>query len=234
MIYVTGGVRHKYPQLKKLINDLRLSGQDSLFIVGGILGGRGDMRAMRELSCEANVYPVLGRHEYYAKRIFPLLGDERDVDALPDILDEESTALLMEWIKCGGSTVLTSFMELVGEQRESVVEYLEDFNPYEEIEAGGHRFLLVSSGMRDFDADRSPDDYEEKDFITSEFDFNRTYSREVFFVSGSKPVSKLPGGRPDRVYNKNHHIVLSTGADSGVLLTLRLDDLKVIKTTADD
>lgn len=61
---------------------------------------------------------------------------------------------ILEYQLNGGNSTLEKFRELNSDDREFMIEYIEDFAPYEVVELQNKKtFILVHSGLGDFEPD---------------------------------------------------------------------------------
>ena len=94
-----------------------------------------------------NVYPILGNHDLSAqmvmKSFYRIIGD--------DIIDQMEKGSLLKliagWQLDGGQATIDSIKRFSPEEHEAMIDYLEEFVPYECIEVNGHKFLLVHGGI---------------------------------------------------------------------------------------
>ena len=111
--------------------------------------------------------------------------------------------------------------------KEWVIEYLEEFAPYEEVEVGGKEYLLVHAGLGNFAPDRDPDDYLLSELTLSEPDYERIYFPDKTLVTGHKPTVEINPSYKGKIFRLNGHIALDCGAEYGLPLgCIRLDDGK--------
>ena len=111
--------------------------------------------------------------------------------------------------------------------REGVLEYLSDMSLYEEVEAGGKRYVLVGAGIADFDPDTDLEDYMPEDFISEALDPDRSYFDDATIIAGHTPTYKIDGAENGKIYRGEYGILIDCGAAFGEPLgCLRLEDGK--------
>jgi serine/threonine protein phosphatase 1 len=96
-----------------------------------------------------------------------------------------------------------------------VLEYLEDMSLYEEVEAGGQKYLLVHAGIADFDADTPLEDYMPEDFIGEPLDLETRLIDGVTVVVGHRPTYEIEGAEKGKIYHGNGAIAIDCGAAFG-------------------
>lgn len=228
MIYVTSDIHGMYDKYTALLDKIKLGPEDALFVLGDVADiGPDGIRILADMRYRANIYPVLGEHEFFLKQLLPLFEDADSKEECESILTDENTSIYNYWLMSGGEPTLDGFLQLSSEDRESIIDYLDEFEPYEEVEAGGKSFMLVHAGINGFDPEKEPDDYEEGDFICQPAELSRVYYKDRILVSGHIPNHQLnPGGKAGVIF-KNRQLRIDCGAaQGGKLAAVCLDTLK--------
>ncbi|MCI6772183.1 MAG: hypothetical protein MR567_09510, partial [Oscillospiraceae bacterium] len=183
---------------------------------------------LADMRYRSNIYPVLGEHEYFAKKLLPVFEDADSKEECESLLTDETKGLYDLWMMSCGEPTLEGFLNLSGEDRESIIDYLGEFEPYEQVEAAGRSYVLVHAGINGFDPQKALDDYEEQDFISKPSDLSKVYFKNSFLVSGHIPTADLSKDGKARVISKNHQLRIDCGAyEGGKLAAVCLDTLKV-------
>lgn len=227
MIYVIGDIHGCYEKYQNMLKKLKPGNADSVFILGDVIDyGTDGIKILFDLMYRPNFYPVLGEHEYMAKKILPLANNINSIDELKSALNDDDNQTLECWLKSGGEPTLSDFLALDDEERESIIDYLDEFAPFEEVTAGGRDFVLVHAGIKDFDEEKNLEDYNEEDFITQAADYSKIYFTDKYLVTGHTPtVAFNPNGC--KIYSKKRHLALDCAACYGEkLAAVCLDTLK--------
>ena len=229
MIYVMSDLHGKYEKYKMMLEKLNLQPEDALFVLGDVIDkGEDGIRILADMRYRSNIYPVLGEHEYLAKKLLPVFEDADSKEECESLLTDETKGLYDLWMMSGGEPTLEGFLNLSGEDRESIIDYLGEFEPYEQVEAAGRSYVLVHAGINGFDPQKALDDYEEQDFISKPSDLSKVYFKNSFLVSGHIPTADLSKDGKARVISKNHQLRIDCGAyEGGKLAAVCLDTLKV-------
>lgn len=229
MIYVMSDIHGMYDKYKMMLEKLSLEPEDALFVLGDVIDkGPDGIRILADMRYRANVYPVLGEHEYLAKKLLPLFENADSKEECESLLNEETKSLYDFWLLSGGEPTIEGFLALSGEDRESIIDYLGEFECYEQVEAAGRNYVLVHAGINGFDAGKELDDYEEQDFVSKPSDLSKIYFKNSFLVSGHVPTADLSKDGKARVLSKNHQLKIDCGAcEGGKLAAVCLDTLKV-------
>ncbi|MGN1194255.1 MAG: metallophosphoesterase [Acutalibacteraceae bacterium] len=229
MIYVMSDIHGMYDKYKMMLEKLNLETEDALFVLGDIIDkGSDGIKILADMRYRANIYPVLGEHEYLAKKLLALFEDADSKEECESLLNDETKSLYDFWLISGGEPTLDGFLNLLGEDRESIIDYLGEFEAYEQVEAAGRSYVLVHAGINGFDAQKSLDDYSEQDFVSKPSDLSKVYFKNSFLVSGHVPTQNLSKDGEARVISKNHQLKIDCGAyEGGKLAAVCLDTLKV-------
>ncbi|MCM1365605.1 MAG: metallophosphoesterase, partial [Ruminococcus sp.] len=229
MIYVMSDIHGCYDKYRDMLERLNLTDKDALFVLGDVIDyGDDGIKILKDMMYRTNIYPILGEHEYMAKKLLAQFEKATSVEDCANYIQSEDVSMLEKWLKNGGNPTLEAFLALSEEDRESVLDYLNtEFAPYEEVEAGGRKFVLVHAGIRNFDESKALDEYDEEDFVLESADYDRTYFIDKFLVTGHTPtLSILPNGN-GKVYSKKRHLAIDCAAFfGGRLAAVCLDTLK--------
>ena len=226
MIYVMSDLHGMVDKYKMMLEKLNLQPEDALFVLGDVIDkGEDGIRILADMRYRSNIYPVLGEHEYFAKKLLPVFEDADSKEECESLLTDETKGLYDLWMMSGGEPTLEGFFNLSGEDRD---DYLGEFEPYEQVEAAGRSYVLVHAGINGFDPQKALDDYEEQDFISKPSDLSKVYFKNSFLVSGHIPTADLSKDGKARVISKNHQLRIDCGAyEGGKLAAVCLDTLKV-------
>ena len=133
---------------------------------------------------------------------------------------------LLLWQQDGGAVTLEQFQKLELDERYDLLEYLEEFSLYEEVEAGGKSFVLVHAGLDNFSEERELSDYSLHELIFKPADLERVYFKDRYLVTGHLPTLAEKGNE-GTVMIRNNNISIDCGkVFGGRLAAVCLDDLK--------
>ncbi len=228
MTYIIGDICGNKEKYEKMLEKLNPKDTDAVFVIGNVLCGENGIEILQDMMYRANIFPVLGKQEYYAKKLLPLIAENGSTEKAAENISAEEKALLAEWTKLKCEKTVSDFLSLDEEGREAILDYLSEFAPYEEIEEGGKTFVIASSGIRNFDEDKPLEDYDEEDFIFAETDYMTPYFSDRYLVTGSKPTAMISREFTGKVYSKKRHLAIDCGAlYGGNLAAVCLNPLKV-------
>lgn len=228
MIYVIGdihGCKAKYDEMLEKLNPGEL---DAVFVLGDVIDvGDDGIEILTDMMYRANIYPILGEREYYAKKFLPLIAEKGSAEKALESLDGDEKDELTKWLSMKSEKTIEAFLKLGDEEKEGILEFLEEFAPFEEIECKGKKFILTHAGIRYHD-ERDLYEHEEEDFIFAETDYNKIYFPNAYLVTGHTPTVAIGKEFAGKVYAKKRHLALDCGAAfGGRLAAVCLDTLKV-------
>ena len=210
MTYVISNIHGEFTKFKEMLEKIEFSEDDILYVLGDVVDfGDESMELVCDLSVRTNVYPVMGEHDAMAQRMLSGFDSMLKNGGTPD---PEYIAEMQEWIKKGGGKTLEGFRTLDDDMKEGVLEYLADMSLYEEVEAGGKKYLLVHAGIADYSADSDLEDYMPEDFISESVDPDYQLVDGITLVVGHKPTYEIEGAERGKIYHGEGSIFLDCGA----------------------
>lgn len=241
MIYVMSDIHGHYDHYRAMLDRIGFQDQDVMFILGDVIDrGPDGIKILQDMMVRTNVYPILGNHEYMALTALPWLFQEVTEESV-DRIDTNDFQGVLEWMEIGGDKTIEAFSVLDKEEQSDILEYLKEFSPYELVQAGGKNFVLVHAGLTRFSSDRPLEDYDLSELLFFSPDFDRTYFKNAYLVTGHTLTRVLyameqglsladlsPDQYQDLVFQKNNHIAIDCGLSyGGRLACLCLDNLEV-------
>ena len=228
MTYIIGDICGNKEKYEKMLEKLSPRETDAVFVIGNVLCGEGGIEILQDMMYRANIFPVLGKQEYYAKRLLPLIAEYGSIEKAAQSIGDEEKELLKGWLGTKCEKTVADFLALDEEGQEAILDYLSEFAAYEEITEGGKTFVIASSGIRDFSEDKPLDDYSEEDFVFAETDYMTPYFSDRYLVTGNKPTAMISREFTGKVYSKKRHLAIDCGAlYGGNLAAVCLNPLKV-------
>lgn len=218
MIYVISDIHGCYEQYKKLLEKIHFSDKDELYVLGDVVDrGPEPMKVLWDMMMRPNVYPILGNHDYVALKLLRKLSVEIQEDNAETYLTEEDMMDYMYWIQDGGETTAKAFQKLSAEEKMDILDYLEEFSIYEDLEVNGKRYVLAHADLHDFSEDKDLDDYNLADFILYRADYSKRYFQDenTFLVTGHTPTGLIREDHESLVYQANGHIAIDCGCVFG-------------------
>ncbi len=228
MTYVMSDLHGQFEKYKKMLEKIRFRDSDDLFVLGDVVDrGPEPMKLLLDMSMRRNVFPIMGNHDLTALTILSRLQREITEENVETTLDETLMEGLLLWQEDGGDETIRDFRRLSPDDRAFILEYLEEFAAYDEIEVKGNRFVLVHGGLEDFSPEKPLEDYSLDGLIASRTDYTRAYYPDRYLVTGHTPTGLIDPAYEGKIWRKNRHIALDCGAGfGGPLGCIRLDDGK--------
>lgn len=219
MTYVISDIHGDFDRYEKMLEKINLDeDRDVLFVLGDVIDyGEDSFKILLDMSSRPNVYPILGEHEYMALPLLKKLSEDFSESAIASF-DAETMKNFMEWGKKGGQETVRAFRELDEEDREWVVEYLEEFVPYEEIEVGRKTFVLAHAGIDNYTKSKELDEYDTEDFINFSPDYSIPFTGADYLVTGHTPTVEINPSSKGKIFKLNNHIAIDCGAAYGLPL----------------
>ena len=186
MTYVISDIHGNYEKFQSILSQIKFSDKDVLYVLGDVVDyGDGAMELIADLSVRVNVYPVAGERDFLAARMLQGFSKMLKSGAAPDA---DYIAEMTAWVQDGGQATLASFRELSEDEREGVLEYLEEMALFEEVEVKGKKYVLVHAGIADYDADTDLWDYLPEDFFSEPLDADRALMADTTVIVGHVPT----------------------------------------------
>lgn len=212
--YVISDIHGMYHKFEELIEIIELQETDTVYILGDILDrGEHPIRTVLRLMEMPQVICIAGNHETMAIECLKFLNKEITDQSLEEI-DDQMLDKLITWKYNGGDTTIREFRALDSDMRKEVIEFLEEFELYDELILNGLHYLLVHSGLGNFSPDKEMDEYTLKELVWDRPNYNRKYFEDILLVTGHTPTQLIDENNenPGYIYKKNNHIAIDCGA----------------------
>lgn len=227
--YVTADIHGNYEKYMQAIEAIALKDDDTLYILGDVLDrGKNPIKILKDMMGRRNIVPILGNHEFIAYSILNGLTQDVTEDTL-HLFDVKFLQELQLWLEDGGETTLAEFQSLPKQERQQILDYIKEFELYEEIVCGGVEYVLVHAGLANFSQDKELYEYDLYELISARTDYSKVYYENKILVTGHTPVQNITGGKSTQIYKKNNHIAIDCGCGyGGQLGVLCLDTMEEI------
>ncbi|MBR5535229.1 MAG: metallophosphoesterase [Clostridia bacterium] len=175
MKYVIANLYGDWERYTSVLKGINFKKEDILFVLGDIVdGGNKGIEILKDMMLRENVYPVLGDHDYIAYEVLSGIWDETMEDITAP-LSNDLAERCREWSERGGEGTLDGFAKLSDEDKEAVIEYLEEFALFEEIETEDIDYVLCHSAPESFMTDDDLGNYSARDILSGNVDYERDY-----------------------------------------------------------
>ena len=225
MIYVMSDIHGQYEKYLAMLKEIDLKDEDELYILGDVVDrGPHPIKILQDMSMRANVFPLLGNHDATALYLLKRLNVEVNEENCETQLSAEDMRALAMWLADGGDTTLSEFRRLPIEERQYLLEYLDEFLPYEELTVGDNRFVLVHGGLAGFDPAKGLDEYGADELVWTRPGVDERYWEDRLVILGHTPTQYF--GNKGRMFVTDTWVDIDTGAAcGGSPMLLRLDDM---------
>ena len=229
MYYVMSDIHGEYEKYRKMLELIRLSDRDTLFVLGDVVDrGPQPMEVLRDMMNRFNVYPIMGNHDFLAAYLLDKLNMEITEKNIDNALTTEDMNDILAWLDDGGSTTISGFQKLSKNERQDILEYLSEFAWYETLDVGRKSFILVHAGLGNFRKDKKLSEYtaEELFGIRSNPNVRLFDDPNIFLITGHTPTP-LISGIPE-IYHGANNICIDCGAcfEGGKLACLCLNTMQ--------
>ena len=229
MHYVISDIHGMYDQYIQLLDKINFNENDCLYVVGDVCDrGKHSIKVLQDMMYRDNVYPIVGNHDYMALVMLKKLSKEITEESISDFEDSENLEMMRSWLEDGGATTLHEFIQLDQDDRESILDYLEEFSLYEYIKVNQRQFVLVHAGLSNFAISRDLNDYSLDEMIFERADYSKKYYDNCYLVTGHTPTQLIKEHEnKGYTYKKNNHIAIDCGCVyGGRLAAICLETLK--------
>lgn len=230
-VYVTSDLHGlELEKLKKLLKQANFTEKDWLYILGDVVDRQNDggVEILKWLLSQPNVQLILGNHEAMLLSCEFVFSEitEQNIEQF----SKERMELLMNYMKNGGDVTLKAMKELLKESPETVediLDYLREAPLYETVSIKEKDFLLVHSGLDNFDPQKKLTDYTEDEFIWAWPEIDERYFDDITTVFGHTPTMSYDHMNKGKILKTETWIDVDVGVPYGCApALLRLDDLK--------
>lgn len=223
--YCISNIYGDYEGYATMLRKIKFCDRDMLYVIGNIIDkGNESLKILRDMMMRINVIPIIGSHEYMAVQCLKyLMKCKEHPDKYPD---EAMSRLILDWQYAGGQSTIDEFHKLNKEEQEDIIDYLEEFSLYEEINVKGRDYILVHGGFDNFDPERDPEDYHIDEVVFAVPDYSRIYFKDKTLLTAGELCSSIKNNSvPDRIYKQNNHIAINCGGGNN-LAAICLDNMK--------
>ena len=218
MIYAISDLHGCYDLYLKMLEKIKLTDKDTLYVLGDVIDrGDGGIKILFDMMERVNVVPILGNHDYTCAYLLKRLKTK----ATPQLKE-----IFKGWLEDGGLTTYQEFKKLNDEDKQKIIDYLNSFLVFEEIETQSGKFFLshtvpAKERMDDFD------NIDWRELITGRAEYDKRYFEDKYLVTGHTPTALIDYTSKGKILEINNHIAIDCGAVfNGTLGCICLDTLE--------
>lgn len=229
MTYAMSDIHGEYEKYRAMLEKIRFSPEDTLFVLGDVVDrGPQPVEVLRDMMARDNVYPIMGNHEIITLAMLDKLLVEITEENCETHIDAKLMEHLLDWQMNGGISTIEGFQALDSDARADLLDYMRDFAPCEAVDVGERTFVLVHSGLQNFDERRPLRSYRIEELVQGRHDVHRQYYADpaIHIVRGHTPTPLITGEA--RIYREANNICIDCGAGfpAGRLACICLDTLE--------
>ena len=237
MQYIISDIHGCYDEYIELLKKINLKDSDELYILGDVVDrGPAPIKVLQDMMMRVNVFPIIGNHDFIALIMLRKLNVQITEDNAETHLTDEDLKDYMQWLKEGGKTTVEEFLKLDEDEKEDIIEYIEEFSAYHEINVNDKRYVLVHASLNNFEEDKELDEYLLQDILFNRMDYSKRYfaDEDTYIITGHTPTALIREDGEMLVYEKNGHIAIDCGCVfGGRLAAYCLDTGEVFYVEAD-
>ena len=229
MIYITGDIHGNKDRFHSILDQIRLTEKDTLYILGDVVDRNpGGIELLEEIMQMNNAKLLLGNHEYM---MLHAVVWEKGVS------DNDYFADLNLWYRNGGNVTHDAFRKLKEEDQRRIIAFLRGLPLYFDLTANGKRYRLVhGTSVTRYPAFKrqfpNSNYYRDRvEFAVWERWEKTTYPQKNYtMIFGHTPTCHYQDDFPMRIFKYRKVIGIDCGAGypakyGGRLACLRLDDM---------
>lgn len=228
MYYVMSDIHGEYDKYLAMLDKINFSDNDVLIVLGDVIDrGPEPVKVLKYMSMRQNVYPVMGNHELMALDILRTLLEELTEDNFDTLITDELLEMLTIWQHNGGGITLKKFMEVPKDERLALIDYMDEFEPYQIIDIDDeHTVLLVHAGLGNYYEGKSLRDYNLDELTFERPKLNQKYYDDsLTIIVGHTPTQVISGKA--EIYRSGNVMFIDCGAAyGGRLACLCLDTME--------
>ena len=212
-VYAIADIHGEYDLFMELLDKIALQDTDTLYVVGDVVDrGPHPVKVLQQMMLMPNVIPLAGNHELMAMECLGFLNKEITDESIAS-LEAEMIDNLLVWQKNGSASTLDEFSRLDEEERQDILDYLSEFQLYEQLQVNGQKYLLVHAGLGGYRPDRRLDSYSPAELLWTRADYETCYFNDMLVISGHTPTQLIEENpRPGYIYRHNNHVAIDCGA----------------------
>ena len=215
--YIISDIHGCYDEYLELIRKINFSAEEELFVLGDALDrGPEPIKVLLDLMDRDNATFIMGNHDATALMVLRQLAKEITNESINAITPELLNAC-SAWLQDGGITTMKQFQEIERSKQADILGFLEDSPFYETIEHNEKLYILVHSGLGNFDISKELDEYEPEELIWERPDYDREYfpGGRIVLVTGHTPTPYIREDKQPLVYEAHGHIAIDCGCVFG-------------------
>lgn len=218
MIYAMSDLHGCYDLYIKMLEKINFSDTDTLYILGDVIDrGEDGIKILLDMMKRKNVIPLLGNHDYTCAYLLKRLKSKAT---------EELKEIFKDWLSDGGMTTYQAFKKLEEKEKQDIIEYLNCFSIFEELETQNGSFFL-SHTVPSKEMMENFENIDWHELIVGHCEYDKVYFEDKYIVTGHTPTALIDFTSKGKIFEMNNHIAIDCGAVfCGTLGCICLDTLE--------
>lgn len=227
MTYVVSDLHgYSLDRFQRVLDKIGFSADDKLYVLGDCIDrGNDGIKIIRFLMTKPNIKLLRGNHEQMLLDNRFIFETEKVLTAL-DLVGEERKNYCM-WMSNGGCITIESMRQYTTSQTKYILNYINKTLLYKEISVGGKKYILVHSGLGNFEKSKQLSEYSSEDLLWTRPTLDTKYYDDgTIVVFGHTPTVMYGENFKGKIVITKTWIDIDVGAGMGLSpVLLRLDDM---------
>lgn len=221
LTYVMSDLHGCYDKYIKMLETIKFSDNDILYILGDIVDrGNDGIKILCDLKNRKNIIITRGNHDYQAYKILKLNYESSSETRY----SKNYLEIFKLWLTDGGKPTFEQFNNLTDNQKKEILKFMSTFSYFEETRINGTQYFFAHT-VPEKDIFLNMDECKLTDFIIGEPEYEKIYKNDLIIVTGHTPTGFIDEQYTGKIWKGNNHIATDCGAVFGNNLgCLRLND----------
>ncbi len=227
MHYVVSDIHGEYDKFLELLKKIDFKDTDTMYILGDMIDrGPKSIPLLLDLSMRHNVICLLGNHEYMMSRVLDEMAVEITEENAENRLTVQGMQAYMDWTMNGGESTISQFRALSADDKDGIIDFLNELSLFEMVKAGDRKYILVHAGFSNFSNSRPLESYLPEELVFERLDYSVDYFENIYVIVGHTPTLLI--NEKAEIYHEGNFINIDCGAtfEGGRLACLCLENLE--------
>lgn len=227
MIYVTSDLHgFSLKKFKGFLESVSFSDDDFLYVLGDVIDrGNDGIKILKWLMSKPNTQLILGNHESMMLAC-DFLFDEITEDSVANLTGTKLNSYSV-WAANSAGPTLNTLSAMRSKEIKYILEYLREAPLYEALTVNGRDFVLVHSGLGNFNKTKKLSAYSPEELLWTRPALSTKYFDDITAIFGHTPTVYYGEKYKGRAIVTETWIDIDVGAGLGLTpMLLRLDDMK--------
>jgi len=230
-IYVMSDVHGCYKEYMELLEKIKFSEDDTLYILGDAMDrGPEPIKVILDIMKRENVTYILGNHDYYFYETMIKANKVMNGECSDEIFSDQELKDSLSWLgREGGRVTYDQFFKLPNEERLKILDFIHNAILYETIYLDDKEYILMHAGG--FKEENLPVElYPLSCLLSKRASYSKRYFTDnlnTYLITGHTPTPLIREDKQVLVYEGNGHIAIDCGCVFGGSLAAYCLDIGV-------